>query len=303
MADQADNTAAAKADLDAQKAYEAAAANVKTVAAPAPAAPVLEADAKAPVVAKPAPVKPAAEKVAANKQAPAKETAPKKVAAKAAPKKTAKKTAAKTPKKAAAKKRKPATSKLAVATANLATKNSKKETIMTQKSNAKTAAQKADAKKLETVASDLTKTVKETATNAQSRVKDASETAQARLKSAYGTTSKMASEATEFTKGNVEAVVESGKILASGMQNMGRDAFAGSKAAVETMSSDAKAFAAVRSPTDLFKLQGEIARRNFDTMVSTTSSNTKKMVKLASESFAPISNRVSLAAEKVSKAA
>ena len=266
-----------KADADAQKAYEKAAAEVKAVAVPKPAEKVIDEEPKGAVtkvtaetpVAKNAPVKKPA----------AKQAAPKKAAAKTAKKKTP------------AKRRKPATSKLAVATANITKKSTKKDT-KTMANTKNTAAKKADAKKIETVAADLT-----------SSVKEAAQDAQARLKSIYATGSEVASEAVEFTKGNVEAVVESGKILAAGVQDMGRDAVENSKTAVETVTADAKAFAAVRSPTDLFKLQGEIARRNFDTMVSMSSKNTEKMVKLANDSFAPISNRISVAAEKVSKAA
>jgi len=266
-----------KADADAQKAYEKAAAEVKAVAVPKPAEKVIDEEPKGAVknVTAETPV----EKNAPVKKPAAKQAAPKKAAAKTAKKKTP------------AKRRKPATSKLAVATANITKKSTKKDT-KTMANTKNTAAKKADAKKIETVAADLT-----------SSVKEAAQDAQARLKSVYATGSEVASEAVEFTKGNVEAVVESGKILAAGVQDMGRDAVENSKTAVETVTADAKAFAAVRSPTDLFKLQGEIARRNFDTMVSMSSKNTEKMVKLANDSFAPISNRISVAAEKVSKAA
>ena len=269
-----------KADADAQKAYEKAAAEVKAVAVPKPAEKVIDEEPKGAVT------KVTAETPAA-KNAPVKKPAAKQAAPKKAPVKTAKTAKKKTP----AKRRKPATSKLAVATANITKKSTKKDT-KTMANTKNTAAKKADAKKIETVAADLT-----------SSVKEAAQDAQARLKSVYATGSEVASEAVEFTKGNVEAVVESGKILAAGVQDMGRDAVENSKTAVETVTADAKAFAAVRSPTDLFKLQGEIARRNFDTMVSMSSKNTEKMVKLANDSFAPISNRISVAAEKVSKAA
>ena len=61
--------------------------------------------------------------------------------------------------------------------------------------------------------------------------------------------------------------------------------------------------AAIKSPTEFFQLQGEIARRNFDAMVATTSKNAEMMMKLANEAFAPISTRASVATEKLSKAA
>ncbi|MEP2235765.1 MAG: phasin family protein [Alteripontixanthobacter sp.] len=266
-----------KADADAQKAYEKAAAEVKAVAVPKPAEKVIDEEPKGAV--KNVTAETPAAKNAPVKKPAAKQAAPKKAAAKTSKKKTP------------AKRRKPATSKLAVATANITKKSTKKDT-KTMANTKNTAAKKADAKKIETVAADLT-----------SSVKEAAQDAQARLKSVYATGSEVASEAVEFTKGNVEAFVESGKILAAGVQDMGRDAVENSKTVVETVTADAKAFAAVRSPTDLFKLQGEIARRNFDTMVSMSSKNTEKMVKLANDSFAPISNRISVAAEKVSKAA
>ena len=56
-------------------------------------------------------------------------------------------------------------------------------------------------------------------------------------------------------------------------------------------------------PTELFQLQGELARRNFDALVSFGSKRTEAWVKLYNDAFAPISNRVSVAAEKISKAA
>ena len=98
-------------------------------------------------------------------------------------------------------------------------------------------------------------------------------------------------------------MVESGKILASGMQDMGRSYAEEAKSAAETVQEDMKKFTAIKSPTELFELQGEIARRNFDAMVSTASKNTEAMLKLVNEAFAPMSNRMSLAAEKVGKAA
>ena len=75
------------------------------------------------------------------------------------------------------------------------------------------------------------------------------------------------------------------------------------KAVIEVVTADAKKVAAIKSPTELFELQGEIARRNFDAAVSFGSKRTEAIVKLYNDAFAPISNRVSVAAEKVSKAA
>ena len=90
-------------------------------------------------------------------------------------------------------------------------------------------------------------------------MKTAAADAQTRAKAAYDKLQGYAGEMTEFTKGNVEAVVESSKILGSGVQDMARGELAVAKSAFETATADLKAMAAVKSPTELFKLQGEIA--------------------------------------------
>lgn len=150
---------------------------------------------------------------------------------------------------------------------------------------------------------DLKKKVAETVADAKAKAKAAYDTAYAKGAAAYTKGSAVVGEVGEFSKGNVEAVVASGKILASGVKTLGRDYVEDSKTAFETMTSDLKKLAAVKTPTELFQLQGELLRRNFDTAVAYSSKNSEKIVKLANDSFAPISNRVSLAVDKVSKAA
>lgn len=139
---------------------------------------------------------------------------------------------------------------------------------------------------------DFSKTVTDTAGEFQRRTREA-----------YDKGAALSAEATEFAKGNVEALVESGKILAAGVQDLGKTYADDAKSAYETATADLKELAAVKSPTELFQLQAKLLRRNFDTLVAYTSKNTEAAVKLANESFAPLSGRVSLAAEKVAKVA
>lgn len=246
---------------------EAPVATVADAPVPAPAAKV-----KAPVKAGIKAAKPAAAiKAAPAPKAPAAKAKPA-TATKAAPKKAAVKKAA--PKKPA----KPNSVKPVAAKAAKPTTISQiKDTIMS---------------KTQTTAQDFT-----------AKVKDAVSEAQDRAKVAFEKSTALFSEAGEFTKGNVEAVVESGKILAAGLQGMGKDYVTETKSVFETMTADVKELAAVKSPADFFKLQGEILRRNFDAVVASGSKTSEAMVKLTNESFAPISNRVSIAIEKVKKAA
>lgn len=139
---------------------------------------------------------------------------------------------------------------------------------------------------------NITETAKEVFADVQTRAKTAA---------AKGTV--LASEATEFAKANMEAVVESGKIFVAGAQELLKDNVETGKTVIETVTEDAKKVAAVKSPTELFQLQGEIARRNFDAVVAYGSKRTEAWVKLYNDAFAPISNRVSVAVEKVKTAA
>lgn len=110
-------------------------------------------------------------------------------------------------------------------------------------------------------------------------------------------------DANAFTKGNVEAVVESGKILSAGLQDLGTNFVAETRGAFEGLTADAKELAAAKSPTEFFQLQSALARKQFDGAVAQASKSTEAWLKLANEAFAPLSGRVTLAVEKVSKAA
>lgn len=132
---------------------------------------------------------------------------------------------------------------------------------------------------------------------------EAAEKAQEQFKTAYEKGNKLAGEMAEFSKGNVEALVESTKVLASGMQEIGKEAVEETKSAYEAATADLKSMAAVKSPAELLQMQSELARRNFDAMMGFGSKNSEKMLKLANDAFAPISSRMSLAAEKLTKVA
>lgn len=263
----AETNTQSKIDAAAEKAYADAAA--KTVDAKE-VAEAVEADAPKP--------QPKPEAVRKAVKAPAKKTASKKAPAKkAAAKKTAaKKTATrKTPVKAKPAAKKAQAAKTTAPTSPLTTLNQFKDTIMAKTQN-----------------TDFAKTAKEMAANAQERVM-----------AAYATAGEFAGEFGEFNKANLDAVVESGKIFFTGAQEMARENVETGKTVVETVTADAKKIVAVKSPTELFQLQGELARRNFDALVGYGSKRTEAWVKLYSDAFAPISNRVSVAAEKISKAA
>ncbi|WP_340587286.1 phasin family protein [Erythrobacter alti] len=279
---QSDTETKSKTEDSAVKAYADAAA-VNTAKQTAPKAEITE------PAAKKAPAEKAAAKKPAAKKAPAKKVAAKKAPAKKAP---AKKAATKKPaaKKVATKE--PAAKKAAPAKAAAKTKPAKKAAAV--KSNSTVTQLKE--KIMATKTTDYTNVMTETMTDAVNEL-------QTRAQSAYDKSAEAMTEATEFAKGNVEAVVESGKLFAEGVQKLGQSYADEAKNAYEAATADLKQMASVKSPTELFQLQGNILRRNFDAMVATASKNTDAAMKLANDAAAPISGRVNVAAEKLSKVA
>ena len=140
-------------------------------------------------------------------------------------------------------------------------------------------------------------------TDFTAKMKESAAEMQSRMQTAYDKSTEMTKEVTDFHKGNLEAMVESSKLFAAGMQDMGQSAIEGAKADAETMTDDVKKMAAVKSPTELFQLQGEIARRNVDTIVARASKGAEAWMKLANEAFAPLTSRASIAMDKMKTAA
>ncbi|WP_066812857.1 phasin family protein [Sphingomonas asaccharolytica] len=124
-----------------------------------------------------------------------------------------------------------------------------------------------------------------------------------KAKAAAEKSAKAFEEMNEFGKGNVEALVESGKIAAKGFETLGQDYADYARKQFEGTTAALKSFAAVKSPTEFFKLQADFVRGQFDSFVAESSKNTEAMLKLAGDVAKPISNRVAIAAEKIKVAA
>ncbi|MES2444774.1 MAG: phasin family protein [Pseudomonadota bacterium] len=124
-----------------------------------------------------------------------------------------------------------------------------------------------------------------------------------RAKGAVEKSTALIAEANDFAKGNVEAIVESSKIAAKGLESFGQDAAEYSRKSFESATAAIKTLATVKSPTDFFKLQSDFFRTSFDSYVAEASKNTEALIKLAGEAAQPLSNRVAVAAEKAKLAA
>lgn len=124
-----------------------------------------------------------------------------------------------------------------------------------------------------------------------------------RAKQAMEKSAKFSEELAELTKGNLEAVAESAKIAAKGAESIAQDAAASTKKNFDTLSATMKRYSAVKSPVELFQLNSEIAKSSFDNAVTEASKMSEAFTKLAGDMFQPLSNRYTLAAEKLKASA
>ena len=149
--------------------------------------------------------------------------------------------------------------------------------------------------------STIKELIMDTTSNYANGIKDIMAEAQEKAKDAFAKSNSLFGDANDFARGNVEAVVESGKILAAGLQDMATNLASESRSVFEGMTADLKDLAAAKTPADFLKMQSEMLRKSFDSAVSYGSKNSEAMLKLANEVFAPISGRVSMAVEKARK--
>lgn len=113
---------------------------------------------------------------------------------------------------------------------------------------------------------------------------------------------RLVEELTELTRGNVEAIVASTKVAAKGVEALGQEAAEYGRKSFEEAASAFRSFADVKTPTDLFRLQSEFAKSQFDSLVAQNSRVSDAALKLAGEVFAPLSGRYTVAAERVKSA-
>lgn len=154
-----------------------------------------------------------------------------------------------------------------------------------------------------TTTETMTAETKKAAEAMTDRVKSLMGDMSTRAKTAYEKGTEMVSQATEFSKGNVEALVESGKIAAKGAQEMGQTYAEDTKKGFEELTAAFKEMTTVKSPTEFIELQTRLVKKSFDTAVAQTSKNSEAFLKLAGDVFQPISNRVSVAVDSFKKAA
>jgi len=151
----------------------------------------------------------------------------------------------------------------------------------------------------EVIMTDMLETAKTYAEEAKTRMQSAFTEMNEKTKAAMEKSGRAFEELGELTRGNLEAMVESSKIAAKGMETLGQDAAEFGRKSFEKSSATMKSFASIKSPAEFFQLQSELLSQTMDSFASEAAKNSEKMLKLVSDISQPISNRVSVVTEKV----
>lgn len=124
---------------------------------------------------------------------------------------------------------------------------------------------------------------------------------QAKMKEGMDKAMKTAEELVAFGQGNMEALIKSGQIWSSGMQDLSRQMAATAQASFEETVSTFKALSGVKSLKDAIDLQATLARSTMEKTFSESGKLTDASFKLAEQALAPLTARMTAAVEKFAK--
>jgi phasin family protein len=127
--------------------------------------------------------------------------------------------------------------------------------------------------------------------------------ANTRAKASMEKGAKLFEDVNAFNKGNLEAMVESSKIAANGAQEIAKYTADYARTTVEKANATLRDLASVKSPTEFFQKQSEIAKQTMDSMASETAKFTENYLKLVGAIVQPYQNRFAVAADKLKAAA
>jgi phasin family protein len=102
---------------------------------------------------------------------------------------------------------------------------------------------------------------------------------------------------TSFTQGNVEAIIQSGQVWAAGCQALTKTMATTAQAHLDQTMSIWKAMMTVRSVSEATNLQASLVQAPFETAFAETGKLADESLKLIVEAMAPITARITLAAE------
>ncbi|MBP2230729.1 phasin family protein [Azospirillum agricola] len=148
-----------------------------------------------------------------------------------------------------------------------------------------------------------TKTIEDAVSTAKQNLEGLVKAQQEQVEKASAKILKSYDDLSTLTKGNVDAVVKSGTIVAKGAEEAGKQVAAFTQSSLEKSVSTGKALLAVKTIQELVELQNAYAKASFDAFVAETTKLQELSVKIANEALAPLSERVNLTVGTLSKPA
>ena len=112
---------------------------------------------------------------------------------------------------------------------------------------------------------------------------------------------KAAEEATEFSRGNMEAFTKAAQTWAVGTQDLARQVMALAQGMTDHSLEGAKALAAVKSLNEAAEIQAKFAKAAMEKAVAESAKMQEAVFKLTEQAVAPISARMTVAMEKMAK--
>lgn len=146
---------------------------------------------------------------------------------------------------------------------------------------------------------DVMETGKKFAEDAKAKFETAYADFNDKAKAHVEKSTKAVEEMSDMAKGNMEAMVESGKIAAKGMEMMGQEAVDFTRKNFEKATASFKSLATAKTPTEFFQLQSQLFSSSFDDFTKEAAKNSEAMMKLAGDVAQPLTARMSLVTDKV----
>lgn len=146
---------------------------------------------------------------------------------------------------------------------------------------------------------DVIETGKKFAEDAKAKLETAYADINQKAKAGVEKSTKALEEISDITKGNVEALVESGKIAAKGIETLGQEAVDYSRKNYEKATATIKSFSTVKTPTEFFQLQSQLFASAFDDFSKEAAKGSEAFIKLANEVSQPLTARVTVVTDKM----
>ena len=123
---------------------------------------------------------------------------------------------------------------------------------------------------------------------------------QGNMKEGVNKMMKTTEQLVQFSQGNVEAMVKSTQIMASGFQEMTKLMASHAQASLDHTMSTFRAMSGVKSIKEVIDIQSAFARDAMEKAMAESGRMTEHSMKLAEQALAPISARVNVAVETFS---